>query len=259
MINIIKNILLFIFCHLWKYVSGETISVSNEKELKESLDHTNNNTISELYININDVNIDIFNTINVESSLEKLYIIGSSKEKSILNFNNINHGLIFKNLFNDEFQEFKFINLTINGHLEIKKGININFDNVNLNGSLDFDKLYTFSWETVEWEEFMLFWDNYIDRFINLNYFTFYAMSEERENCINLYGNVNINNSDFNGNPSCRNSVVNIDGQSFANSDISNSHFDGVYANSCVSITDTLYSTVTNSTFEKGFSNSDGG
>jgi len=250
---------LFTFCYLWINVSGKTISVSNEKELINSFVYANNNSTNELLININNVNIDIFNTINVESSINKLYVIGSSKENSILNFKNINHGLIITNLFNNEIQEFNIVNVTINGHLEIRKGININFDNVNINGSLDFDKLFEFTWEGVSWEEYMLFWDNYIDRYINLNQLTFYAISEERENCVNLYGHVNINNSEFHGSPLCKDSLVNIYGHGLTNVDISNSHFDGAYSNTCVTINDAIFSTIIDSVFEKGNANFVGG
>lgn len=87
---------------------------------------------------------------------------------------------------------------------------------------------------------------------IEMNNFKYFALIDLKYNCINLYGNVKINNSYFYGNPLCKNSLIYYNGKNINNIDIINSYFDGVYSNNCLTIIDSIKSNIYSSIFERG-------
>ncbi|OUM58192.1 hypothetical protein PIROE2DRAFT_16618, partial [Piromyces sp. E2] len=246
-----------------------SITITNEKEL---INIINNDKVSnELEIKINDIKIDIFNEIAIENeNIKKLTIRGSSKNISILNFFNTSHNknnikFIFKSI-----PKIYISHLTINGNLHFFKNSNIIIEDVNLNGTLDIDKI-TYNGLSVS--------NNYIDNDYNQNNiyriidkkensdvnillqnFIFKGLpNTSRESCINLYGNVVIEQSEFYGNPECTDSILQFYGKNEYKITIKDSKFDGVYSNNCLFIYEAQDSSIEFSTFEKGYASQIGG
>ncbi|OUM59146.1 hypothetical protein PIROE2DRAFT_15404, partial [Piromyces sp. E2] len=165
-----------------------------------------------------------------------------SKDYSILNFSNINNGFIFGN----SIKEIELSKISINGNLKFMNNNKVEIGNVNINGILDFNS--------------QCFDDQCIDdQSIIINNLNFHSKTESKEYCINLFGNVKINNSFFYGNSSCKNGIMKYDGEHMNNIEIIDSYFNGEYLNQCLKITDSLKSEIISSKFEKGASYKNGG
>ncbi len=100
--------------------------------------------------------------------------------------------------------------------------------------------------------------NNYVE-IKNLNYTT----SEKLKlgNCINLSGNVKIDNSYFYGNSSCENRLLHYNGFGKYTLKLQKSNFDGNYECPFLSIENALNANIETSYFEKGYSSGgiDGG
>ncbi|KAG4086189.1 hypothetical protein H8356DRAFT_1298006 [Neocallimastix lanati (nom. inval.)] len=210
-------------------------NINNEDELIHNLNSTEYN-ILEIYID--NKSIDIYKEIKINNNIQKLLIIGSSKDSSILRFNNsISNGLIF----NSFIQKITFKNITIYGHLEFHNVNNVLFEDTILNGSIiSNDKSSK-------------------NELIQMNNFIYNAFIDFKTTCISLYGNVKIDNSYFYGNSLCTDNILSYDGENINNIDISNSYFNGIYTNTCIGINNANESNITSSIFENGSAYNDGG
>ncbi|OUM59143.1 hypothetical protein PIROE2DRAFT_15401 [Piromyces sp. E2] len=205
--------------------------------------YLNNKNNAELIINIKNGDLIITNNINLNNNnIKKLKIIGESKDYSILNFSNINNGFIFGN----SIKEIELSKISINGNLKFMNNNKVEIGNVNINGILDFNS--------------QCFDDQCIDdQSIIINNLNFHSKTESKEYCINLFGNVKINNSFFYGNSSCKNGIMKYDGEHMNNIEIIDSYFNGEYLNQCFKIINSLKSEIISSKFEKGASYKNGG
>lgn len=208
-------------------IGSYSILIKNENELIDSFVKSSEDSLT---LTIDNKKITILNNIKINNDhLKNISINGVSKESSILNFNNINHGFIFNNTID----KIKFNDITINGHLEFIKAKNVVIENAVINGSMDFDNNV---------------------KLIELNSLQFFGLSSGRFSCINLYGNVNIKYSSFFGNYYCLNSILTYYGESINSIDISNSYFNGVYLNTCIIINSAKLVNIFSSKFENGSS-----
>lgn len=203
------------------------VFIQNEKQLIENL---NNELIDSLIINISDINIEIFDNLEINNELKSLTFQGVSKELSILELNDISNNIIF----NYNVKEININNITIKGQIIINNENNVVFNNTILYGGLD-----TFSGR-INGENILM------------NDFTFYSLSSKKSNCINMYGNAKIDNSFFYGSSSCTDRILYYDGENINDINISNSYFNGMYINGCLKITNAIKSNIINSFFEKG-------
>lgn len=126
--------------------------------------------------------------------------------------------------------------------MEFINSINVIIENVELNGSLDFNGILnpdlSYIKNSDETNDYLAFYEAPIlDRSISINNFIFNAMTNfERYNCINLYGKVQIENSKFNGNSKCLDSLLFYNGEDTSTISIKNSQFDGAYSNTCLTL-----------------------
>lgn len=203
------------------------ITIYNENDF---INNINKNNIDSLILNIEDNEINVSEEININYNIKSLSIIGNSIKKSVITFNNKISGLIF----NDNIQNIKLKNITINGYLEFKNNKKIEIENIVLNGSINVNK---------EKNNYGLF------EFINSK---FKASTELKNNCIELYGNVLIKNSEFFGNNKCMDYIINYKGENLFDINIYGSYFNGKFSNSCLHISEALYLNVTSSKFLNG-------
>lgn len=215
-------------------VNSLEITVNNEDELISNINSNKDNT---LIINIKNININVSKKIEINKNIKKISIMGTSKNTSILNFDDITNGFIF----NSFIQEITFNELTIYGHLEFNNVKNVILKNTILNGSINTNNECS------------------NNEMIQMNSFTFNALVNPENTCIKLYGNVKIENSYFYGNPSCKDSILSYNGESLNDINISSSFFDGMYSNSCIDINDAHESNIMSSVFEKGAAYTNGG
>jgi len=167
------HLLLFIkLFHFILEVNSKSISVNNENDLINGF--SNNKSVDELTIIINNGILNISNDINLNNNnIKKLIITGESKDNSILNFNNINNGFTFGKSIN----EIKLNKISIKGCLKFINNINIEIDDVNINGTLDFNNQCSNDQCTN-------------DQSIYINKLDFYSETSSKDYCINLFGNV---------------------------------------------------------------------
>ncbi|OUM69448.1 hypothetical protein PIROE2DRAFT_2534 [Piromyces sp. E2] len=166
-----------------------------------------------LTINI-EKKVEIHDEIEINNNIKELNIIGTSKDNSILIFNDITNGLIFTG----NIQKVKIKDITIFGYL---KFINSNYIEINdtiLNGTMDIES------------------NDSNSLIINFNNFVFQGNTNKKNSCISLVGNVDINNSTFYGSPHCEDSIISYNGENHNTIIIKNSKFDGVYSNNCLNI-----------------------
>jgi len=214
-------------------VLATQVSIKNEKDLTNSLIKSTNI----LTINIDNLNIDINDQIKIDHDIEKLSIIGSSKEKSILNFNYEQHGFNFTN----SVKEIEINSVTINGKLEFNNNQNVTFENCVLNGVIESHD------------------GSKNNKFIQMNNINFNCKTSLVYNCMNLCGNVKIENSSFIGHPSCQDSIIHYFGERINSISIKNSFFNGIYKNNCIDINEGDNLNVQSSHFENCSSLLDGG
>jgi len=248
-----KLILLVIFSFIIK-ASLKEIFFTNEYDLTEFL---NNKSEEEIIIKFNNTKVEISNSITI-CELKSITFIGTSKEDSILNFKELSHNLIFE--FVDS---IKFHNISINGNISFKLIRNIIIEDVNLNGTIKtFETINPKIYDEIIKKYGKMDKDYYRNNWslnVYINNFEYHAVTKEMDNCIELYGNTEINNSRFYGSPSCRNSLLKYYAEDLNSINISNSHFDGAYSNNCISINNAYYSKFISCTFEKGRSDNIGG
>ncbi|OUM57601.1 hypothetical protein PIROE2DRAFT_17362 [Piromyces sp. E2] len=217
-------------------VHPNKIYINNKDELLNEL--KKNESVDELILTVPDIVIEFENELKLKNKIKIISIKGISKELSILNFKNITSGFIFDNLV----EKINLSDLTIKGYLGFNNNIKVEINNVILNGSVDFKN------------------DNNNNHAFNIDNFYFYGLSDKKENCINLYGNVNIKNSYFYGSPTCDNSIIYYEGENLYSLSIINTFFDGVYSNQCLSINNAKNSVnINNCKFERGVSFKNGG
>lgn len=230
---ILKAILLIIIITCNECQSIE-ININNENELITNLNY---NTKDSITLIINDYSLNILGNIEPNTNIKKLYIIGNSKESSVLSFENNINGFIFKNTI----QEITLQKISINGNLRFNNIQKIKLQDVILNGAINFS-------------------DNCINNeSIEIDNLTYNPSYNLKSNCIELYGNVKITNSSFYGSRYCVNSIIYYNGENLNNISISDSNFNGMYENNCLNINDSKSANIVSSIFEKGNANVKGG
>jgi len=117
-----------------------------------------------------------------------------------------------------------------------KKNKKITIDSVNLNGYIDSD------------------FDEDSNNSIEITKLNYKPNGESVENCINLSGNIKINESNFNGNSSCRNRLLHYSGFEKYTLDLKKSKFNGEYECPFLSVENALNANIETSYFEKGYS-----
>jgi len=230
--------IIFILSSFILYVDSAKVTINNEKELSDNL-----NSISkdDLIINIDKGSVDILNIIEIKNDYKSLSIVGISKEVSQLKLNNETSSLIF----NSSIPQIKIENLSIEGHINFKKYSNINFNNVILNGNLDIENYNKKG--------------NGIMKFENFEFHSLMKFNSTKDNCIELYGEVIINESSFYGSSSCLDSIINYNGNEYNNFKVTKSYFDGMYLNSCLSLNFSNFTNIESTNFNRGASNDNGG
>lgn len=227
MINYIKLLLIIIYFLL--KINSE--SVKNENDFLKIISYKNKNTT----INVENI-IDFSSDINIDESLNKISIIGNSQESSILNFINLSEQLNF----NENVQEIELLNITIIGNISFNNNKRIIIKGVSVIG-------YIYS--NFENE----------NEYIKISDFLYNTSNYNINDCISLGGNIEIENSKFNGSSSCQNKLFNYDGFDKYKLTIKNSHFIGEYKCSCINISNSIYATIDYSLIENCYSNNGGG
>ncbi|ORX43048.1 hypothetical protein BCR36DRAFT_147567 [Piromyces finnis] len=271
-VNKIWKYILFIICYFINHVSSSSIIIiDNEEDLSHTIN--NYNLSDELEIHINDhTSINIVNEITIiNENIKKLSIRGSSKDTSILNFipqnnkdkdtssieekKNASNNDIVKNntsiyLLFSSIPEIDISNITFYGNLYFTKSNKVTLKDINLYGTLEVEK-------STELDHFTT---NNTSNPINSSNINIYLKNvlfkgfpdTTKENCIHIDGgNVSIENSDFYGHSRCTDSLLKYNGQNLYNMKISNSNFNGMYSNNCLSISEAKASTIETSQFEK--------
>jgi len=146
--------------------------------------------------------------------------------------------------FNSSVEEIEIKSINIIGDLFFKKNNKrIILDNVYLNGYINSD------------------FDENSSSNIEIKDFTYKPKKESVENCINLSGNVKIDNSYFYGDSSCQNRLLHYNGFTNFIININKSYFNGEYKCPFLGIENASKANIKSSLFEKGYSseNIDGG
>ncbi|KAL6612841.1 7 transmembrane sweet-taste receptor of 3 GCPR-domain-containing protein [Neocallimastix sp. 'constans'] len=192
------------------------IRVINEKDF-----------INALTENYNEALINITTEIDIKSNI----IIRNSYDSSILN--------IFQSLsFESTIDEIEIKNITINGNLNFINNKRVALEFLIINGNINSD------------------FSDGSNEYVKLKNILYHPYKQLSYNCINLSGNVFIENSEFHGNSICRNRIIHYDGLKIYNLNIKYTKFSGEYQNSCLSIYNT-YAEINFSNFEKGFCSED--
>ncbi|ORX42621.1 hypothetical protein BCR36DRAFT_306403, partial [Piromyces finnis] len=247
---------IIISCLCLDLINTTKVSVNNKNDLINGFSKANNNNLSELIININDVTLDLTENIKVDSSVEKLHIIGKSKEKSVLNFSDIGNGIILTNLLYKTTQEIKFTNLTITGRLEFYSIVNVELEDVIINGSFLFDKSNNYIWDSGSDSSYNAeYMEKNLDVTITLKRILYNAYTNTAYRCINLFGNVIIDDSEFYGHSSCVDTILDYNGEYYNYLSISNSYFNGMHSNKCLKIYNSALATIDSCSFENGLAN----
>ncbi|OUM56181.1 hypothetical protein PIROE2DRAFT_19329 [Piromyces sp. E2] len=227
MVLIIFYFIIFVVFNVLN-VNSIQISVNNEKDI---LDNLNSQKNDDIIFNILNISVNLLNQIDISNEyIEKISIIGNSKENSSINFTNNSNGFIF----NSHLKEIYLKKITISGHLQFNNIKKVIIEDVILNGTIDF-KPNCNNDETVE-----------------INNFWYNPASNTKSSCIRLFGNVNILNSYFYGSQICQDSILYYDGESKNSLSISDTNFDGAYLNNCLYINDAISSEISSSSFNNG-------
>ncbi|ORX58412.1 hypothetical protein BCR36DRAFT_394860 [Piromyces finnis] len=177
------------------------------------------------------------NELSINNTLEKLIIIGNSNDSSKIIINKEkSHQKIH---FSQNIKQVELLNITVEGNLFFDNNKKILIENVLLSGGIDsnFEKN-----------------QNDYFKFKNFNYKTNEPFLEY---CINLSGNVEIENSKFWGNHHCEKRIMKHKGNDIYSFFIKNSYFSGEYQSSCLEIENVAQVQITNSFFEKGYCRGD--
>ena len=220
LIMLIGILIILIICITYTY--SET--VNNESDFRNLVLNDKN----EIEINLQN-KIYITNNLNITKSIQKISIIGNSKENSGIDFNNIQQQIYF----GENVKEIEIKNLSITGNIyfdDIKK---ISIHNVAIYGNIN---------------------SNFIENdYVKLSNVTYISSSFLTENCINLSGNVEISYSSFKGSSLCKNRLLMFNGNNEFSITINDSYFSGEYQCACISIENAPNSSIDNSTLEKGY------
>jgi len=204
--------------------------VKNESELKNILTNDNqeiNITIeSELLLN---------NELNIDGNFKKLTINGHAQNSSSINLSNNSQTIYFSR----DIEEIELQNITIKGNIYFDNIKKVSIDNVTLFGSIDSN------------------FKNIQNDYIKIKNFNYKAAEYSVKNCINLSGNVDIENSKFWGNSYCKNQILKHKGDSKYSFSVKNSYFSGEYQCSLIDIEYEAQSNIIDSLFEKGYCGSD--
>ncbi|OUM62047.1 hypothetical protein PIROE2DRAFT_11751 [Piromyces sp. E2] len=193
-----------------------------KKQFLNNIKDAKNHSVNELVINLNDETYEFLENINIESPIEKLHIKGNSKDNAVLQFNKITDGVI-----------------------------NVILEDSNINGSIDIDKTLIIDEENMNEEYYEDDYPkNYMNVTVSMKNIIFNGLTDSKFNCINLYGNVKIDQSKFYGSPLFENSILSYNGESRNTIKISNSYFNGVYSNNCISMDNGIFADINSSEFE---------
>jgi len=88
---------------------------------------------------------------------------------------------------------------------------------------------------------------------------TYYAYTGDPEFCLNLFGNVIINDSKFYGHSSCAHSIIYYQGNNYTRFTVSNSYFNGMHEIRPLFLVNTSNAIIDSSTFENGYGKGNGG
>ncbi len=227
---------MFIYIYCIYFIIG-LIEILNAVIVESENDIINNlsKNDSEVTLNINS-EIDITKEIKINSSIQKLFIIGNSVDSS-------KFILKYPLSFDSTIKEIEINNIIINGTLFFNNNEKITINTVNLNGYIDSD------------------FNENNNNDIKITEFIYKSVNKSVENCINLSGNIKIKKSYFYGNASCRNRLLYYNGFEKYTLDIKESNFNGEYECPFLSIENALNAIIETSHFEKGYSsrNIDGG
>jgi len=175
-----------------------------------------------------------------------------------LRFNDTNNGIIFNNFFNEQHQEIRFVNLTISGAMELYSIVNVYFEDVVLNGSAIFDKPNGQLWNVGGGNN-----DEYLEKELSvtttMTRFTYNAFTNRPHYCINIFGNVIINDSKFYGHSTCVNTIIDYRGEDIYKFIVDNSYFNGMYENKCINLFNSANAVISSLIFENGYAIINGG
>lgn len=173
------------------------------------------------------------NQININNHINDITIIGSSKENSIINFDDISSGIKFDN----NVKKIKLINLTLYGSLQFEGVASIEIENVILYGALEAKKRNDEYDDTLKLTDFIFYGKNRIN---------------DIEACMSLFISTEIKNSVFYGSLSCSKNIILFNGDDILTLKIEGSTFDGDYKVRSINIDRAKQCDILNSTFEKG-------
>jgi len=222
-----KKLLIYIFIVIYLFTDVRLEIIKDEKDFINKL----SSDVKVLVLDIEN-EISISNDINIKNTFEKIVITGNSVNTAKLKFLDLSHHLFFGN----NIKEIELKNLSIKGNLHFQENTKVDIQSVSLHGYID--------------SNFSL-----NNGYINFSNFTYETSSVEVYNCINLEGNVNIDNSKFLGScSSCHNRLINFNGKNKYTLKIKDSFFNGDYRCPFLNINNGKNVDINNSTFEKAFS-----
>eukprot|EP00833_Pecoramyces_ruminatium_P008952 jgi/Orpsp1_1/1182984/evm.model.c7180000083373.1 len=217
--------LFYIIGYLLLIINSKT--VKNEDEFRETLSNGSN----KIEINLKQI-IDIKDHVYVFDTVKKISFTGSSPEKSILNFA-ISEGQIY---FGENVSEIEFSNISINGNIFFDNNERITLVNSTMNG-------YIYS-----------NFEKNSNEYVKITNFSYRTSNYPSYSCINLGGNLEIENSKFIGNSYCENRLLDYVGLDKYEISINNSYFSGEHGCPCLNIANSVNADIENSIFEKGYS-----
>ncbi|ORX44835.1 hypothetical protein BCR36DRAFT_300750 [Piromyces finnis] len=226
---ILNNFYLLIFLNISLILISQKVkatSIKNEYDLNNIIKKKDQ---SNLILNI-DSNINISSNISIMNSFQKISFIGNDKDSSVLKFTNKN----YKIYFSENVKEIEIINITLYGNLQFNNNIIINLNSTSINGNI-----YSNS--------------NKKDGYINISNVTYRATSVSTDYCVDLSGNIEIDNSLFFGSTLCGLRLFNFNGLNKYYLKIKDTYFNGEYKCSCLSINRANDVNIYSSSFENGY------
>ncbi|OUM62690.1 hypothetical protein PIROE2DRAFT_10950 [Piromyces sp. E2] len=240
-------------------IRASEITVNNEDELMKAFSLAEKNSSNELTITFNNVLIELPSNITVNTSVKKLNIVGKSKEASVLKFSDPSQGIYLYNLFYEQDQEIKFKNMTVIGRMEFFSIVNVKFEDFVLNGVAIFDKADRQIWNSGTPVYNMEYLQKQLVVTIYMTRMTYNAYTTTPHYCINIFGNVKIKDSEFYGHATCVNTIIDYRGEGVSEFIVSNSYFNGMHENKLINLFNSINAVFTDSTFENGFTEINGG
>ncbi|OUM64406.1 hypothetical protein PIROE2DRAFT_8794 [Piromyces sp. E2] len=229
---LIKHILLILFILplILFYSQVISIDVENESDFFNLLNSSQDN----LTINI-DSKIIINKDCKIKNSFEKLTFIGKDKDTSTLYFSNITSQFYFT----ENVKEIEFKNISITGNIFFDNNININIISSSISGSIN---------------------SNYEKKSgtIKLNDIDFLSSTISTDYCVNLSGNVYMDNTRFYGSSLCKRRLFNFNGLNKYRLEVTGSYFNCDYQCACMKVDKGNNVYVHSSFFDKGYVKDDG-